>query len=42
VIAFDRFIFGYSIGVLEIAGALLVVASCVAHARVTAPRRPPG
>lgn len=50
VIAFDRFIFGYAIGAAEIAGALLVVASCVAHARatataharVTAPRRPPG
>jgi drug/metabolite transporter (DMT)-like permease len=36
VIAFDWFVFGHGVGWAELAGAGLVIASCVAHARVMA------
>lgn len=36
VIGFDRFLFGYRIGVLELAGAAVVLLACLFHARVMA------
>lgn len=33
VIAFDRFVFGYTVGAIELAGAAIVVVACVLHAR---------
>lgn len=35
VIGFDRFVFGYRIGGVELAGAAVVLLACLAHARVT-------
>lgn len=33
VIAFDRFVFGHTVGAIELAGAAMVVVACVLHAR---------
>jgi drug/metabolite transporter (DMT)-like permease len=33
VIAFDRFVFGHAVGLLELAGATVVVVACLLHAR---------
>jgi drug/metabolite transporter (DMT)-like permease len=36
VIAFDRIVFGHAVGVPELAGAAMVIAACLMHARVMA------